>query len=199
MRWLASELGVARNLDVLVAGAGHALRERLTIARESAFDHIRAELASARTRLLMIDLAEWLMLGDWRSSPMLRCDVAPFVADLLERRRRQLKRRGDGLAKRDDRHRHKARIAAKKLRYATQFFASLYRTGKARRRYRRFLDPLETLQDQLGALNDLVIAPQILASLGIDAKPPGVGKRAQLLREAAEAYDALIDAEPFWR
>lgn len=199
LRWLAAELGEVRNLDVLIARAGHALHERLIVARERTFDHVRVELASARMRLLMIDLAEWLAFGDWRSSPMMHRDIEPFVTKQLERRRRQFKRRGKGLVGLDDGHRHKARIATKKLRYATQFFVSLYRTGKAHRRYEQFLEPLETLQDRLGALNDLVIAPRILASLGIDAKAPGAGKRERLLRDAGQAYDALIDAKRFWR
>lgn len=203
LRWLAAELGDVRNLDALIERGSHTLRERLLVARDSCFDHVRTELASARARLLMLDLTEWLSFGDWCSAPadtaILHGDIEPFAADLLEQRRRQLKRRGKGLAGLDDQHRHKARIATKKLRYATQFFASLYRTGKARRRYEPFLEALETLQDKLGELNDLVVAPRILASLGIDAKPPGSGKREQLLRQAEQAYDALIDAKRFWR
>jgi inorganic triphosphatase YgiF len=205
LRWLAAELGEVRNLDVLAARADRKLRDRLGVTRERIFAHVRTELASARTRLLIIDLAEWLALGDWRACPhdpaLLHRNVVAFAEEVLDKQLRQLKRRAKALATLDDAHRHKARIAAKKLRYAAQFFASLYRGEKARRRHKTFLEALEALQDHLGELNDLVIGPKVLAGLGIDAKPPGAGKheRGQLLCRAEEAYDALIDAKRFWR
>ena len=204
LRWLAGELGEVRNLDVLIERVGRKVRDQLVVARERSFEHVRAELASARTRLLMIDLAEWLTLGDWRSRPgdpaLLHQNGQVFAGEQLEARRRRLKRSGKGLAALDDGHRHKARIAAKKLRYAAQFFASLYVTRKALRRHTLFLDALEALQDHLGELNDLVIGPQVLSELGIEAKLRNAGRRGreQLLRRAEEAYDDLIDAKRFW-
>ncbi len=202
LRWLAVELGKLRNLDVLIAQADPMLHEQLAVARDRLFEQVREALNSTRSRALMIDLAEWLAFGDWLSPANAAAhhrDIEPFVTDLLERRWRQLRHRGKRLAELDDGHRHKVRIAAKKLRYAAQFFTSLYQTGKARRRCKRILDALETLQDQLGALNDLVIASQILASLHIDASPPGADKSEQMLRRAEEAYDALVAARRFWR
>lgn len=203
LRWLTAQLGEVRNLDVLIERAAGSSLERLIAARDARFDHVRTELASGRTRLLMIDLTEWLTFGAWCSGTadqaMIRRDVAAFAADVLDGQWRELKHRGRRLAALDDRRRHKARIAAKKLRYATQFFASLYHTRRARRRLEPFLDALEMLQDTLGELNDLVIGPQILASLGIDAKPPGAGKRRHLLRQAEHAFDALRETKRFWR
>lgn len=206
LHWLAAELGEVRNLDVLIAiGLPPVTRERLAVAREQAVAHVRSELATARARLLMIDLAEWLTFGDWRTRPadpeLLHQDVASFAADLLEAQRRQLRRRGKGLAKLGDRRRHRARIAAKKLRYASEFFASLYDGPKESRRRQRFLGALEALQDHLGALNDLIVGPQLLARLGIDVQLPQAGKRrrARLARRAEAAYDALLHAPRFWR
>ena len=206
LHWLAVELGEVRNLDVLIAsGLRPAPRAHLVLVRERALAHVRGELASARTRLLMIDLAEWLAVGDWRTRPadpeLLHRDVASFAADLLERQRRRLARRGENLADLDDRRRHRARIAAKTLRYAVEFFASLYDAPKESRRRERFVGALEALQDDLGALNDLVVGPQILARLGIDAQLPHAGKRrrARLARHAEAAYEMLIHARRFWR
>lgn len=206
LQWLAAELGEVRNLDVLIAsGLRPAPRAQLVLARERAFANVRGELASARTRLLMIDLAEWLALGDWRTQPadpgLLQRDVASFAADLLDRQRRRLARRGRNLADRGDRRRHRARIAAKTLRYTVEFFASLYDGPRQSRRRERFVGALEALQDDLGELNDLVVGPQILARLGIDATLPHTGKRrrARLARHAEAAYDTLIRARRFWR
>lgn len=204
LRWLAAALGEVRNLDVLIPRCTGVARDRLAAARDRTFDHVRAELASARTRLLMIDLTEWLALGAWRTRPAdplrLHRHVLPFARDLLDARRDRLRRRGKGLAGLDDAHRHKVRIEAKKLRYAAEFFGSLFTDGKARRRHQRFLDAIETLQDRLGELNDLVVGPGVLAKFGIDATMPRSGKnRRRRLRDKAEAAcDALIKAKCFW-
>ena len=108
---------------------------------------------------------------------------------------------GNNLIDADDETRHEVRIAAKKLRYAAEFFGSLYTGGKACRQHRRFLDAIETLQDLLGELNDMVTGPDVLAKLGIDATLPHSGKRRRkrLLEMAEEAHDALMKAKRFWR
>jgi inorganic triphosphatase YgiF len=205
LRWLAAELGEVRNLDVLVERTEGDLQARLGAARAEQFDRLLTELASARTRLMMIDLAEWLLIGDWRTKPAdeaLACrNGAMWAADTLERHRRRLKHRGKGLAKLDDAERHEVRIEAKKLRYATEFFASLFPGKKARRRRKAFLSALESLQDDLGLLNDHVTGPEVLRQLGLDPKlaPPPVGHRHRLLRHAEEGHEALMDAKRFWR
>ena len=204
LRWLAAELGEVRNIDVLIPRLDGGARDRLIAARERTFQHVRAELASSRTRMLMIDLAEWLETGAWRpdsteGSPL--CEtVISFASDLLDARRDRLERRGKGLAGFGDNRRHKVRIEAKKLRYATEFFASLYATGKARRRHKSFLKSLEALQDVLGELHDLVIGPAVLVEHGIDAGlPRHGGHKRRLLERAERKFEALIRAKPFWR
>ena len=205
LRWLAVELGKVRNLDVLGARIDdRETRERVAAARTETFRHVRAELASARTRLLMIDLVEWLALGDWRTQPadpaLLHRDVIGFAHDLLADRRQRLRQNGRGFARLDAAHRHRVRIAAKKLRYAVEFFWSLYAHGKARRRRKAFLAGLEELQDQLGALNDLATGPALLARLGIDAELPQADPQTQdcLVRQAAHAFAGFADAKRFW-
>lgn len=202
-RWLAAELGEVRNIDVLIPRCGGEVRDRLIAARARTFAHVRGELASARTRLLMIDLTEWLAVGAWQSRPAdpagVHEQVLPFARDLLERRRRRLKRRGRGLAGLDDADRHKVRIEAKKLRYAAEFFASLCTTEKAKREQETFVEALKALQDQLGELNDLVVGPEVLAKLEIDSALPGSGARDRLLADADEAYAKLMRAKRFWR
>src|SRR3546814_13103303 len=54
LRWLASELANARNLDVLLERAKPgALRDRIAASREAAYDAVGEVLASARVRALM--------------------------------------------------------------------------------------------------------------------------------------------------
>ena len=120
--------------------------------------------------------------------------------ELLDRHRRRLKRRGEGLIDLGDAHRHKARIEAKKLRYALDFLSSLYPGHREQRRLARFRDRLAVLQDNLGELNDLAMAPTALAALGIEMPPATDGKhtRKHLLRRADAAYHGLMRARRFW-
>jgi CHAD domain-containing protein len=150
-------------------------------------------------------MVEWLALGDWRTAPadteLRDRDIRSFAGDRLERLRKRIKREGKGLADSDDGHRHEVRKDAKKLRYATEFFVSLYPGRKPRRRMDRFLDRLEALQDKLGRLNDIATGPALFARLGIEAELPMPGKkeRKRLLDDAEDCFDALIDSKRFWR
>lgn len=205
LRWLAAKLGDVRNLDVLIARCADAAGDELFAARTRAFEQARAALASTRCRRLMIDLAAWLELGDWRVAPAhparLHAALEPFARALLESQRRRLKHHGKGLARLAPRRRHRVRIEVKKLRYATEFFTVLYADGKARRRHRAFLAALDRLQDLLGELNDLAVGAALLARLGSDMKLPKSGRhrRRRLLDGAEDACDALLRAKRYWR
>jgi len=115
-----------------------------------------------------------------------------------------VKKGGRHLQKLSDEARHEVRKDAKKLRYASEFFASLFDGKRMRKRKKRFIAALEELQEKLGALNDLVTAPEELRRLDLEDVPEaeslldGQG-RADLLLEAADAYEVLIDAKRFWR
>lgn len=209
LRWLTLELGEARNLDVLLErSVGNELHDRISAAREAAYDRIDAVLASSRVRALLLDLVEWTAIGDWLQAADRAADrnrpARMFAADALRRLRRRMKRRGRRLARADDETRHALRKDAKKLRYGAEFFANLFRSSRERRRHRKFIAALEDLQDELGALNDLATAPEVLKTLDL-AEEPGAaallagGGRKPLITAAAEAHDDLIDAKRFWR
>ena len=61
------------------------------------------------------------------------------------------------------------RIALKKLRYAAEFFRSLYGDKDVT----RYLKRLSALQDDLGHLNDVATAETLMDKLAIDATEPG--------------------------
>ena len=89
-----------------------------------------------------------------------------FAAGVLDRRLRKLARQDelDGL---ETAALHALRLKAKRMRYAAEIFAPLYR-GKASR---RFIRRLTAVQDALGQLNDRATAEKLLGELG------GVGGR----------------------
>ena len=203
LKWLAGSLGPARDLDVLRERLGEATNLALLVARDEAYTVALDALDSRRTRDLMLDLVEWTALGDWRSQPLdpeaVHAPAAIFASGVIGKLRRRMKRRGRDLDHLDDEARHEVRITAKKLRYATGFFQSLYPHKPSRRRFKAFSKHLQALQDHLGNLNDLATAPALMERYGLDqhASLPAV-EREQILSDATEAYERLMDAKRFW-
>lgn len=209
LRWLAGEMGDARNLDVLLTQAEPGpLRDRLLAAREDAYERAENSLSSQRCRSLMLDLVEWLIAGEWLTLPAtqeLRSQpAAEFSAAALDRLRRRVRKDGRNLAELHDDARHEVRKDAKKLRYAAEFFGGLFDDSHQKRRRKTFLKVLEDFQDKLGLLNDMATAPEVFAQLGIANMPETEAlltkdRKKRLLNDAAEAYDDLMDARRFWR
>ncbi|KZD07679.1 CYTH and CHAD domain-containing protein [Oceanibaculum pacificum] len=177
LKWLAGELGGARDLDVFslellapVRGgfpgdAGlAALQREVETARKAAYAQAQAALAGRRYARLMLDFSRWLAEAAWTDQPLnaqsarLFAPVTGFADALLEKRQRkairQARRMLDGTAE----ERHEMRIQIKKLRYAAEFFRSLYPRKKAE----RYLKALSQLQDVLGHLNDVAVARQLV-------------------------------------
>lgn len=203
LRELAGALGQVRDIDVLMERHDGLVGERLAAARADAFAAARARLEAPDTRRLMLDLAEWLAIGDWRTRPadptLAHRPVVPFAADLLDRRRKRLKRRGRHLARIDDHRRHQVRIDGKKLRYAAEFFHGLWTGKKARRRHKAFADAIEALQEELGHLNDAAAGAAVLARLGIEAGHAGAAETPHALARAEAAFETLMEVKRFWR
>lgn len=203
LKELADRFGSVRNIDVLIPRIKGEARRTLTGARSEALSRLQGELQEPFVRLIMIELAEWILLGSWRTAGTAKTSlpISAFATHALERLRKRLKRKGKGLASLDPATRHRARIEAKRLRYATEFYASLYSGKRAQRRLKGFRLALAELQDVLGELNDCEMAHALLAQFGIDATPSFArgDRQEKLLRKAEDAYDALFDTKPFWR
>lgn len=205
--------GHARNLDVFLSQTLprlakerpgdadlDALRDLAETERAKAYDSVLATLESPQWRGLTIDFAGWIEAGAWAKQEAAAEDGRAFAAQVLDRARERLKKRGRGLKKLDPHTRHRARIAAKKLRYGAEFFAELFPKKKARRRQDKFGAALSDLQDHLGALNDIETARSMTESLGGRPMPALDDASTQdLLNAAAEARSELLDVKPFWR
>lgn len=201
LKWLAASLGTARDMDVLRDRLG--AHPALTAARDDAYALALASLDSQRTRDLMIDLVEWTALGDWRVQPLdpaaVQAPAALFATAAIGGLRRRIKRRGRDFDQLDDEARHQIRISAKKLRYASGFFESLFPPKRSRRRLKTFKRRLEALQDHLGQLNDLATAPALRERFGLEPETSTSSiERETLLSEAGEAYEELTRAKRFW-
>lgn len=204
-RWLSGVLGEARSLDVLLPKAS-ALRPRLQQERTAAYDDVFEALTSSRARALMLDFNEWLHCGEYLSTANEsgRQSLVEFTCTTLDKQRRRLKKQAQDLAAIDDEQRHEARKDAKKLRYAAEFFSSLFTGERSARRYKQFITAMESLQDELGALNDLASGPGILDKYALRDHPEAEmliqhSSKAELIRKAQEAVDELLYAKRFWR
>jgi triphosphatase len=144
--------------------------------------------------------------------------IAPAAADELRRRWKTILKRGRHLGALDPERRHKLRIQAKKLRYASEFFAGAFPRKKSVRRRQDFLAGLERLQDALGDLNDIAVHEEMSKRLleGSTANGNRRGGRANkafaagrlsgreearvaaVLKDAEQAYTDFAKAKPFW-
>lgn len=235
LKWLADELAQARELHVFSAGILPRLRK--AYAGDDAFKvfdgevgRLRAQAeARARTaietdrfRNLLLDTAEWIQAGDWIiSDDALRGslkdhNIDDFARQALSSRTSKIVKRSRKLDDLDARQRHKLRIAAKKLRYGSEFFQSLFQSETSKRHQAKFLRILERLQDHLGNLNDIVGHTQLCRSMVEDtssaANPnarqiaffAGVvsgteaARSEKLVRSSTHIHDKLGKAKPFW-
>ena len=236
LKWIMGELGPARELDIFLKrvvkpvadrkGPGIAVLAReLRKRREDAFARAQTAVESARLRALVFDTATWIEAGDWTRNPddlasrFRARPIAPAAAEQLRRRWEAVLKRGKRLGALDPQRRHKLRIQAKKLRYASEFFAGAFPRKKSARRRRNFVATLEQLQDALGDLNDIAVheelSKRLLEGSATDGRRRGgrAGEKAfaagrlsgreeariaAVLNDAERAYAAFAEAKPFW-
>jgi triphosphatase len=180
LRWLGGELGAARDWEVL---AGDTLSQlmhdasgepALALLQQAALfeaaerrGRAAAAVGSVRYASLLLHLVAWLHGARWQrgaapeQTEALAAPLKDFARRTLKQGQRRMARRARNLAHADAPARHRLRIAAKRMRYATEFFASLYPARKVS----PFVDALSALQDSLGQLNDAAVARKALREL----------------------------------
>ncbi|MDP9219864.1 MAG: CYTH and CHAD domain-containing protein [Actinomycetota bacterium] len=214
LRWLADELGAARDAEVLrvrlLGAVGTEQARHLstgqvtrTVDREmakrqrAAFSGAAAALDDDRYRLLIAALEELVAhppltaRGAKRADKQLRKQVAESYAEV-----RKALLAADGLASSDERddQLHKARKAAKRARYAAEAVAPAF--GKDAT---AFAAAMERLQEVLGERHDSVAMQQRLYELAKEAAPATAFTYGRLhARETA--HQAQLDASigPVW-
>lgn len=223
MKWITQELGPARDLDVFAAdvlkplqkakskdpAVNAALRdfeERRKAAYARAIDSLRSE----RHRKALLDLAEWIEVGAWAFGEAARGPIVERARTELARLYKGIKKRGGDLRHISARRRHRLRIRAKRLRYATEFFAKTFPGERNIRRRDDLLSALKDLQDALGGLNDLETRHGLMNGTGGDGPPPvemasaipdparEAASRERLLTDAEKAFTRFAQAKAFW-
>lgn len=179
VNWLGAELGAARDWDVLLSstlarvdvspGGKSGLMELQALALETAHRR-RGEAAQAllspRYTRLMLTLGSWML----QTAPLLQGSATSFSRHMLQQLHKKLLKRANRMQDDDAASAHRTRIAAKRGRYALEFFHALYR----RKGEQQYLKTLAASQDQLGQHNDLVVADRLLQELA-QAHPDAAG------------------------
>ena len=235
--WLSGEaktilgaLGPARDWDVflseLLAPVSAARPDDADLARLAAaaqaarakgYAQARAAIEAPSYTRSMLQLGRWIETCGWRAQAMERGadwldrPIVEFAAHLLGKRQRKALKRGRQFAQLSAEERHQVRIALKKLRYATEFFQTLYPKKHAK----PYLAALKDLQDRLGHLNDVAAAERLIGTLvgEADRSADGDGIRwagglvlgwhargvAEIEPATVRAWQEFIELKPFWR
>jgi triphosphatase len=127
-------------------------------------DRVRTALANPRYTGLLLGLGAWIA-GGWQqdgvTSDALTQKVGKAAPRLVQHAAARVRKRARDTDLTRPECLHKVRIAAKKERYAREFFAALASGKKAMRRH----ELLAGMQDELGLLNDGVAARALIAEL----------------------------------
>jgi len=225
LRWLTKELDGARNWDVFClttlppmaaafpADEGLAwLSARTAQTRIKQNVRAREAAASKRYQRLLLNLGSWLLSAPWTGSETAesRAPIDPpareLAVALLQKQHKRLRKRGDDLISLSPEARHQVRIAAKKLRYAAEFFSALF----GNKRVRAYVDALADLQTVLGAVNDAATTVALLSELqspelqahqrlALDiVKSWVLGASQAQMRELGSTWERFRKQKKFW-
>lgn len=212
---LFRQLGVARDRDALAASLLPALRKAgapLLELPPAAPGPTAAELVRApEATLALLTVLAFQIDAQAPSSAITRAaaspqtidDAAPLeqvVAGRLDRWHRRIVRTARRYETLDDTARHRLRRRVKRLRYACEFSASLFRAKPVA----RYLARLAPLQESLGRYNDLYVGLETYrAAVGDDPRAWFaigwlVARRDELLAESSKAIRRFAGSKPFW-
>ncbi len=223
IRWLARELGPARDWDVFMSGTlspvlsefrGHgglaALKKCAARARTASRRRAKSAIESPRFRRLSLMLPAWMLADSCfkQKESGLAASSVPvptFAGAALKRRFAAVRKRGRKLRQLSAAELHLLRIAIKKLRYILDSFAMFY----DEKRTARMLGRLARLQDVLGAINDAATVAGLLESLGAKSAKDmneargmvrgwSKGRADALKYELNAAWAAFRDSKKCW-
>lgn len=210
--WLSGILGEARDLDVfltqsipaIIAQFEHhsgllELHQKAELAKVETYKTVQEALLSQRYQCFILMLGAWLENEKWGGCIHDSKDVKvlDIANTMLKKRHKQLRESGKGLTRMDAEERHATRIAAKKLRYAAEFFASLYSSKKST----AFIRSLSQLQDCLGVLNDINTTEKLVKKLIVSRPNRKINEAAYICAgwNAYHATSSLEHLEEVWQ
>lgn len=228
LKWLIGELGPARDWDVFAGqimspvvrqlpneDRVEALSRHVERHRDDAYSRAQAAVGAQRYIGLVLLLSSWAEGRGWReagdseTTAAIEVKASEIAHHLLHDTYERMLAAGAGFEQLDAEDRHKVRIQLKQLRYATEFFATLY----PKRKVTPYLSAMKSLQDQLGTSNDVDVARKLLKRVvkGTRGKErSNLAYAAGLVvgwhshvgdgreKEVIEAWQRFIGREPYW-
>lgn len=222
LKWLANALGPARNWDVFVTqtlppilrqfSSDQGLKflyQEACRYQTTARDEAHLALRSPRYDRMLLSLGTWLMADGWsdhvsdEQQHRLGTPILDLARQVLTSCHKTVHQHGKALLDMPASERHEVRIAVKKLRYATEFFVSLF----PRKAARSYIEALEVLQDELGVLNDAATTELLLQHLAGPADKAALGIVSGWCAHGVTVHLASMDAawqkfyrcRPFWK
>lgn len=215
LKWLNSQLGMVRDLDVAIETITAASGEDLaSIVQLQPWNDKRAEshrllaraLQSARYRRLVEKTAGWIESGPWstkRSKEAIRLRSTPLgehAAHQLAEWEKKLLKKAHKLADLNVEKRHRVRLLNKRLTYSIESLEDLF-ADNSLAEHKAALKRLRRAQRSLGQLNDDARGRAVAKSLldgGAEASFHFLGHKQEkkLLRKATTAYKKLRKAKP---
>lgn len=225
MRWLAGELGDARDLDVFIDEALGTVGGKLNLpgegelvalaeaGRARAYEKVRAMLDGDRYAQFKEGFGAWLASEGWLGEQVddkarirLESNIVPFARRILDKQERRVLSRGALVDIYAADEMHQLRIECKKLRYAAEFFQPIFEGMDS------FILHMRGLQDLLGVMNDVAVMGDLLEGL-LKMKPDRraveyaggiVGWRTHeyhdLLETFEDCWNEFVDARnPWWK
>jgi CHAD domain-containing protein len=179
MRWIAGELGDARDLDVFIDEAlgpaaavlplpgADRLRQLAEQGRAQVYrERVVPMLESERFQRFCDDFSAWVDARAWEQSPMkkkqrkrLHAGILSYSRRLLDKQERRVLSAGTNVDRNQAEEMHQLRIECKKLRYAAEFFRPLFDGLDV------FIGHMKGLQDLLGVMNDVAVTRGLLDNL----------------------------------
>ena len=215
-KWLGGQVGRLRDLDVardeIVAPAldqqageaGFSALDRALKLRQTAMrKEIRSVLESPRTQAFLLDLTcfvetrGWFDPKDLEQTPRLARPMSNMASDAMEKRWLRVCKKARRIDQLDISARHALRKELKKLRYAVEFLAPLFKS----KRVRPFVKRLKRLQNVFGDLNDLAMAEAMFLGPDAPCRSDPVAQRAVgFLIGASQGRSAAswVDAKHLW-
>ncbi len=212
LKYLLQSLGAARDWEVLtermseledeediedVQRAANAQKSRALVRAVDA-------VGSRKNTMAVLEAMRWFEdLPTARHGRKLKVRARDAAGDILCELFDRVRRRGRHFGEQSVGDRHRLRIAGKNLRYNVELYSSLY----PQRKVERFLDLLKPVQDDLGHLNDVSRARDLLGELAkrspqkaaADAVVARLEARVTAADKRARKHVAnLRNAKPFW-
>ena len=182
MRWIAGELGLARDLDVFIAEGLNAVSEKLPLSGSVGLlrlaeerrartyrEQVQVMLDSDRFLCFKEGFQPWFEDREWENAPLKKkeaknqaSNLVAFSRTLMDKQERKVLAAGSHVNRENPTEMHQLRIECKKLRYAAEFFRPLF-TGMD-----NFIAHMKGLQDLLGLMNDAAVMQSLLDELLAD-------------------------------